>query len=106
MTDDITFAWAGLSTKGYKKHKSLKKENLRDNMTNLELVLNMLAETSTAEISKTKKPKTFVENRGIARRGGGVAGAARQKIEKETGRTAISRKNFLLKPQNSKLLKK
>ena len=104
LTDDITFAWAGLSTKGYKKYKSLKKENLRDNMTNLEMVLNMLAETSTTEISKTKKPNTFVENREVARRGGGVAKVAREKIESETGKKVISRKNYLLKPQN-KLLK-
>lgn len=62
LTDDITFAWAGLKTKDYKKHKDLKKENLRDNMTNLELVLNMLAETSTTEISKVKKPVTFTDN--------------------------------------------
>jgi len=63
LTDDITMAWAGLRTKDYKKHKDLKKENLRDNMTNLELVLNMLGETSTTEISKAKNPKTFPENR-------------------------------------------
>ena len=63
LTDDITFAWAGIKTKDYKKFKDLKKENLRDNMTNLELVLNMLAETATTEISKVKKPKDFPENR-------------------------------------------
>lgn len=106
LTDDITFAWAGLSTKGYKKYKNLKKENLRDNMTNLELVLNMLAETATTEISKTKEPKTFIENRETAKRGGGVAKAAREKIESETGKKVISRKNYLLKPQNRKLLNK
>jgi len=104
LTDDITFAWAGLSTKGYKKYKNLKKENLRDNMTNLELVLNMLAETSTTEISKAREPKTFIENRETAKRGGGVAKAAREKIESETGKKVISGRNFLSKPQN-KLLK-
>ena len=74
LTDDITFAWAGLKTKDYKKYKDLKKENLRDNMTNLELVLNMLAETSTTEISKVIKPKTFPKNREVAKEGGSVAG--------------------------------
>ncbi|MFZ2310818.1 MAG: BRO family protein, partial [Patescibacteria group bacterium] len=70
LTDDITFAWAGLKIKDYKKVKELKKENLRDNMTNLELVLNMLAETTTTEISKVKKPQTFHENRLVAKQGG------------------------------------
>lgn len=71
LTDDITFAWAGLKTRDYKKHKDLKKENLRDNMTNLEIVLNMLAETATTEISKKREPKTFPENRKVAKEGGG-----------------------------------
>lgn len=93
LTDDITLAWAGLKTKDYKKHKNLKKENLRDNMTNLELVLNMLAETSTTEISKAKKPRNFPENRKVAREGGGVAGNARKEIEKRTGRKVITGKN-------------
>jgi len=93
LTDDISFAWAGMRTKDYKKHKDLKKENLRDNMTNLELVLNMLAETSTTEISKTKKPETFNENRKIAREGGGIAGNARKQIEQKTGKSVISGKN-------------
>ncbi|MFA6047332.1 MAG: BRO family protein [Parcubacteria group bacterium] len=94
LTDDITFAWAGMRTKDYKKHKDLKKENLRDNMTNLELVLNMLAETATTEISKSKKPKTFPENRRVAIEGGTVAGRARLDIEKKSGRPVISRNNF------------
>ena len=94
LTDDITFAWAGMRTKDYKKHKDLKRENLRDNMTNLELVLNMLAETATTEISKAKEPKTFTENRKIAIEGGTVAGRARKNIEKKSGRPAISKKNF------------
>jgi len=77
LTDDITSAWAGMRTHEYKKYKNLKKENLRDNMTNLELVLNMLAEASTTEISKKEKPDTFPKNRTVARKGGGVARVAR-----------------------------
>ncbi len=76
LTDDITFAWAGLKTKDYKHFKNLKTENLRDNMTNLELVLNMLAEASTTEISKKEQPKTFPHHRKMAKKGGGVAGGA------------------------------
>ena len=94
LTDDISFAWAGLKTKDYKKYKDLKKENLRDNMTNLELVLNMLAETATTEISQNRKPKTFPENRRIAREGGGIAGNARQQIEAKTGKPVVSKLNF------------
>ncbi len=94
LTDDITFAWAGMRTKEYKKHKDLKKENLRDNMTNLELVLNMLAETATTEISKTKKPKTFPENRKVAIAGGSIAGRARKDIENKSGKPVISKNNF------------
>jgi hypothetical protein len=94
LTDDITFAWAGMKTKDYKKHKDLKKENLRDNMSNLELVLNMLAETATTEISKTKKPETFPQNRKVAIEGGTVAGRARKDIEKKSGRPVISKNNF------------
>jgi len=75
-------------------------------MTNLELVLNMLAETSTTEISKVKKPQTFPENRKVARKGGSVAKVARNKIEKETGKKVISRKNYLSRPQDKKLLNK
>jgi len=80
LTDEITKAWAGLSIKDYKDLKSLKKESLRDNMTNLELVLNMLAETSTTELSKKKKPKTLKENKTIAKRGGNVVGNARKDL--------------------------
>ena len=83
----------GIKTKDYKKIKDLKKENLRDNMTNLELVLNMLAETSTTEISKSKQPKTFPENREVAREGGSIAGNARKQIESKTGRNVITNKN-------------
>ncbi len=94
LTDDITFAWAGLKTKDYKKYKDLKKENLRDNMTNLEIVLNMLAETSTTEISKVKRPADFESNRKVAREGGGIAGNARKQIEAKTGKRAISNGSF------------
>jgi hypothetical protein len=90
LTDEITKAWSGLSVKEYKKHKDLKKENLRDNMTNLELVLNMLAEATTAEISKEKKPRTFVENKKIANQGGTIAGNTRKEIEAKTGKKVVS----------------
>lgn len=81
LTDEISKAWAGFTTKEYRNFKNLKKENLRDNMTNLELVLNMLAETSTTELSKKKKPKTLIENKIIAKKGGSVAGNARKDLE-------------------------
>lgn len=93
LTDEITFAWAGMKTKDYKKYKDLKKENLRDNMTNLELVLNMLAEVSTTEISKKVEPKSFEENKKVAREGGSIAGTARQKLEKRTGKKVITKLN-------------
>ena len=93
LTDEITRAWAGLSTREYKKLKGLKKENLRDNMSTLELVLNMLAEATTTEISKEQKPKTFEENRRVARSGGEAAGEARQSVEKRTGKSVITSKN-------------
>lgn len=90
LTDEITKAWSGLTTRKYKDFKTLKKENLRDNMTNLELVLSMLAEASTTEISKEKKPKTFDENKQVAKKGGKVADAARKQLEKDTGKKVIS----------------
>ena len=90
LTDEITKAWSGLSVKEYKKYKELKKENLRDNMTNLELVLNMLAEATTTEISKEKNPKNFVENRVIAKQGGTIAGNTRKEIEEKTGKKVVS----------------
>jgi hypothetical protein len=93
LTDEITKAWSGLSVKQYKNHKDLKKENLRDNMTNLELVLNMLAEASTTEISKDKKPKTFDENKTVARKGGEVAKAARLQLESTTGKKVVTSQN-------------
>ncbi len=93
LTDEITKAWAGMTTRDYKDFKGLKKENLRDNMSNLELVLNMLAEASTTEISKTKKPSTFPENEQVAQEGGKVADVARKQIEDTTGKDVISPKN-------------
>ena len=90
LTDIITRQWSGLNTKQYKQHKGLKKEGLRDNMTNVELALNMLAEASTKEISQSAKPKTFVQNKSVARQGGDVAKAARVQLEKSTGKSAIS----------------
>ncbi|KAF3976943.1 MAG: phage antirepressor protein [Methylococcales symbiont of Iophon sp. n. MRB-2018] len=93
LSDEITKAWTGKSIKDYKKLKGLKKENLRDNMSNLELVLNMLAEASTTEISKQKQPDGLDENKIIAKKGGGVAKKARLEIEKQTGKKVISSKN-------------
>lgn len=93
LTDEITKAWSGHTTREYKKLKNLKTENLRDNMTNLELVLNMLAEATTTEISKEKKPITFDENQKIARQGGTIAGNTRKEIEEKTGKNVITPKN-------------
>jgi hypothetical protein len=93
LTDEITKAWAGLTTKQYKNLKDLKKENLRDHMTNLELVLNMLAEATTTEISKKKLPKTFVESRKIAKQGGTIAGNTRREIEAKTGDKIVTSRN-------------
>lgn len=105
LTDDITFAWAGMDTREYKKLKTLKKENLRDHMTNLELVLNMLAEASTTEISEVKQPETFEANRRVAHQGGTVAYKARKEIESRTGKKVISSGNYLKEPQKKKLMK-
>ena len=93
LTDIITKAWSGKSVKQYKKHKNLKKENLRDHMTNLELVLNMLAEATTSEISKEKKPRTLDENKVIAKQGGTIAGNTRKEIEAKTGKKIVSKLN-------------
>ena len=93
LTDEISRAWSGMSTRQYKNLKGLKKENLRDNMTTLELVLNMLAEATTTEISKQKAPETFSENINVARAGGKVAGDARKAIESQTGVPVITSKN-------------
>ena len=93
LTDEITKAWSGMTTRQYKNLKGLKKENLRDNMSTLELVLNMLAEATTTEISKEKNPQTFADNRKVAKDGGEVAGNARKDIEKRTGKPVITSKN-------------
>lgn len=93
LTDEITKAWSGLNTRQYKNLKGLKKENLRDNMTDTELVLNMLAEASTRDISKKEKPQGLEANRNVAKRGGAVAGTARKNLEKETGESVISNQN-------------
>lgn len=93
LTDEISHAWSGMTTGQYKRLKGLTKENLRDNMTDLELVLTMLAEASTTDISKTAKPQTFEENKQVAKRGGKVAGIARQALEAETGKPVITEKN-------------
>lgn len=92
LTDEITRAWSGMSTRQYKNLKGLKKESLRDNMSTAELVLNMLAEISTKEISQTEKPEGFTENREVAQRGGRIAGNARRELEQQTGRPVITRK--------------
>lgn len=91
LTNEITKAWSGFDIKNYKKLKGLKKENLRDNMSNLELVLNMLAEASTTEISKEKEPKSFNENKKIARQGGTIAGNTRKEIEEKTGKKIVNK---------------
>ncbi len=93
LTDEISRAWSGMSTRQYKNLKGLKKENLRDNMTTLELVLNMLAEATTTEISKQKSPETFSENLAIVREGGEAAGIARKAVEERTGVPVITSKN-------------
>ncbi|MEP7228999.1 MAG: Bro-N domain-containing protein [Ginsengibacter sp.] len=98
LTDIITEAWSGKTVKQYKQHKDLKKENLGDNMTNLELVLNMLAEATTTEISKEKNPKTFDDSKRIARQGGTIAGNTRKEIEAKSGKKIVS-------PLNAKKLR-
>lgn len=90
LTNEMTKAWSGMSVQEYKQLKGLKKENLRDNMTNIELVLNMLAEVTTTAISKQENPKSFEDNKKIARRGGSVASDAKKRYEEETGKKAIS----------------
>ena len=105
LTDEITRAWSGLTTKDYKQFKNLKKENLRDNMTNLELVLNMLAEATTTEISKQTTPQNFEENKAVAQQGGTVAGNARKDIESRTGKKVLTSQNArqLRNPRNARL---
>jgi hypothetical protein len=103
LTDEISKAWAGMTTREYKNLKGLKKENLRDNMTNLELVLNMLAETATTEISHKKKPEGLDQSKKVAKRGGNIAGNARRQVESETGKSVITSENWRVR--KNKLLK-
>lgn len=105
LTDILTQEWSGMKTREYKDYKGLKKESLRDNMSNMELVLNMLAEVSTTEISKSKKPKTLEENKLVAKQGGSVAKEARKKLELETGKSVITDENFLPKQRKIKQIK-
>ena len=98
LTDEMTKAWSGLTVKEYKELKGLKKENLRDNMTDIELVLNMLAEVTTTTLSKKEQPETFAENRSVAKRGGKFAGDTRKRFEEEIGGEVISPLNASDKP--------
>ena len=98
LTNEMTRAWSGMTVQEYKAHKGLKKENLRDNMTNIELVLNMLAEVTTTAISRQEQPETFDESKSVARRGGKVAKNAREDIETQLGQTIISPLNASDKP--------
>ena len=93
LTDELTKAWSGMTTRQYKNHKGLKKESLRDNMSTTELVLNMLAETATKEIAQSEDPEGFEENKKVAGRGGKIAGDARKSIEAETGKSVITSQN-------------
>lgn len=90
LTDIITQTWSGKTTKEYKRYKGLKKENLRDNMTNTELILNMLAESATTDLSKEHKPETFDENMNVAHKGGKVASSARKELEKQLGHSVVT----------------
>ena len=98
LTDEMTKAWSGLTVKEYKELKGLKKGNLRDNMTDIELVLNMLAEVTTTTLSKKEQPETFAENRSVAKHGGKFAGDTRQRFEEEIGGKVISPLNASDKP--------
>ena len=101
LTDIISMAWSGMSTRAYKEYKGLRKENLRDNMTNVELMLNGLAEAAATELSRRENPQGFAENANVARRGGNVAHVAREQLEQELGDTVISSQravNFTLPP--------
>ena len=95
LTDEVSKAWSGMTTRAYKDFKGLKKENLRDNMTTLEIVLNMLAEATTTELTKTSNPKGLAENKQVAKRGGSIAGNARKEIEKETGKPVVTSQNAI-----------
>ncbi len=108
LTNEMTKAWSGLSVQEYKEFKGIKKENLRDNMTDIELVLNMLAEVTTTAISKHQQPQTFNENKKVAKEGGQIAKNARTDIENKLGHSIVSPINAnakeLLNTKNSKLL--
>ena len=104
LTAEISKAAFGLTPSQYKKLKNLKRENLRDHMTDLELIFSMLGEASTTQIARVEHPDGFIENKSVARRGGNVAGIARKKLEQETHRKVISRENYLIKPQGRKLI--
>lgn len=106
LSDIITEAWAGMKTKDYKAFKGLHKENLRDNMSNMELVLNMLTEASTTEISKQKNPKSLQENKEIAKAGGKIAGDARKQLEIESGKRVVTPDNHLPKAKKTKQITK
>jgi hypothetical protein len=103
LTAEISKAAFGLTPSQYKKLKGLKRENLRDHMTDLELIFSMLGEASTTQITRVERPDGFIENKSVARRGGNVAGIARRKLEQETRQKVISRENYLQKPQSKKL---
>jgi DNA-damage-inducible protein D len=103
LTAEISKAAFGMTPSQYKKLKGLKRENLRDHMTDLELIFSMLGEASTTHITKVEHPDGFIENKNVARRGGNVAGIARRKLEQETRQKVISRNNYLSKPENKKL---
>jgi len=105
LTDIITKAWSNKNTKEYKALKGLKKENLRDNMTNTELILNMLAEASTKDISQVKNPKNFTESKKVARQGGSIAGNARKELEAKTGKKVVSSLNATKFIKNTEALK-
>ncbi|MFU0573841.1 phage antirepressor protein [Gardnerella sp. DNF01192] len=95
LTDEVSKSWSGMTTRAYKDFKGLKKENLRDNMTTLEIVLNMLAEATTTELTKTNNPQGLAENKQVAKRGGSIAGNARKEIEKETGKPVVTSQNAI-----------
>ncbi|MBU1152488.1 Bro-N domain-containing protein [bacterium] len=106
LTAEISKAAFGLTPSQYKKLKGLKRQNLRDHMTDLELIFSMLGEASTTQITKVEHPNGFEENRNVSRRGGNVAGVARKKLEQETGKKVVNKENYLQKPQDKKLIDK
>ena len=106
LTAEISQATFGMTPSQYKKFKSLKRENLRDHMNDLELIFSMLGEASTTEIAKNKDTKGFIENKTVAKKGGTIAGEARQKLEKESGKKVSTKQNYLNQPENKKLITK